>query len=123
MGQWPESYRDLVCAAVQEFVTGQGPDKAGLKPLAQAFQALPVYADMGGALLLKPNGEVLTVHTNQAWDARAEAAIERDPFWINVAYSRCWVQFPSLRDALIAAGYDPVNAPQQYLPISNGPTL
>lgn len=52
-------------------------DNEDLPVLARAFGALPVYADIGGALLIRPSGEVLFVHSNQAWDAAAEVEVTK----------------------------------------------
>lgn len=69
-----------------------------LPVLARAFNALPVYADIGGALLVRPSGEVLFVHSNQAWDASAVVEVERREKWVGEAYSACARRFPSLRE-------------------------
>jgi hypothetical protein len=71
-----------------------------LPVLARTLGALPVYADIGGALLLRPSGEVLFVHSNQVWDASAEVKVERREEWIGEAYSSCARRFPSLGDAV-----------------------
>jgi hypothetical protein len=67
-----------------------------LPVLALTFNALPVYADIGGALLVRPSGEVLLVHSNQAWDAAAKAEVVSDEKWIGVAFTSCAQRFPSL---------------------------
>jgi len=69
-----------------------------LPVLARAFNALPVYADIGGALLVRPSGEVLLVHSNQVWDAGAKAEVVRDAKWIGEAFSSCARRFPSLQE-------------------------
>jgi hypothetical protein len=71
-----------------------------LPVLARTLKALPVYADIGGALLLRPSGEVLFVHSNQVWDASAEVEIERREKWVGEAYSSCARRFPSLGEAV-----------------------
>ena len=63
------------------------------------FDALPTYADMGAALLVKPNGIVLAVHSNQKWDARATSSIENDIKWKRVAYEKGAERFPNAATA------------------------
>jgi hypothetical protein len=70
-----------------------------LPVLARTFNALPVYADTGGALLVRPSGEVLLVHSNQVWDEDAEAEVVDSDRWVYEAYNACARRFPSLRDA------------------------
>ena len=64
--------------------------------LARALDALPVYADIGGAVLIRPSGEVLCVHTNQAWTEDAEFKVETGPEWIRQAYKACAERYPRL---------------------------
>lgn len=68
--------------------------------LAQAHNALPVYADMGGALLIRSTGEVLLFHSNQEWSATAECSVVVDAMWIAVAYFACEKRYPALRGLL-----------------------
>jgi hypothetical protein len=68
-----------------------------LAVLAEALDALPVYADIGGAILIRPSGEVLLVHSNQAWDATASHEVQSDPYWRRVAFDSCVERFPLLR--------------------------
>lgn len=72
-----------------------------LAVLARKFDALPVYADIGAALLVRCNGEVVHVHSNQVWDENSEWEIEADPEWQRVAYLKGAVQHPIARDALL----------------------
>jgi hypothetical protein len=71
-----------------------------LRVLARTFDALPVYADLGGALLMRPSGEVLFVHSNQLWDGSAEVEVERREEWVGEAYRSCARRFPSLGEAI-----------------------
>jgi hypothetical protein len=67
---------------------------------ARTLNALPVYADIGGALLIKPSGEVLCVHSDQAWNEASQYRAETDPARIDLAYATCAVRFPALRDVI-----------------------
>ena len=92
--------------AVARFLTGPWD---ALKPLAQCFHALPVYADIGGALLIRQDGEVLVVHSNQSWEPKSEREIEaeivKDAKWVQPAYECCWKDHPELRPVLYAMGF------------------
>lgn len=68
--------------------------------LARKFHALPVYADMGGALLIRLNGEVLVVHSNQAWDETSQSEVETNEQWLRVAYLSCARRFPELQQVV-----------------------
>jgi hypothetical protein len=62
---------------------------------ARAHRVLPVYADMGGSLFLKPNGEV--------WSQDSESAnsvlkLEESPHWCLVARLAAAERFPELAD-------------------------
>lgn len=70
--------------------------------LARGLSALPVYADMGGVLLIRPSGEVLVVHSNQEWTENAEYEAVGDPEWISHAYQCCVRLYPKLKDAIAA---------------------
>lgn len=74
--------------------------------LARALDALPVYADVGGALLIKPSGEVLCVHTNQAWTDDVGFKVETGPEWIRRAYKACAERYPRLSNVaeMLSAG-------------------
>ncbi len=58
--------------------------------------ALPVYADMGGALLLRPDGEILCF----PWDSLGEPARESDPGWRITAVVVGTEKYPELRPLL-----------------------
>jgi hypothetical protein len=80
------------------------PGKAGLDTdlvvLARGLGALPVYADMGGVLLVRPSGEVLVVHSDQEWTEKAEYEVVDAPEWITHAYDSCAERYPTLKDAI-----------------------
>jgi hypothetical protein len=99
-------FRDALVRALDTYL--QDPSSLGLTSdlaiLAQAHNALPVYADMGGALLIRSTGEVLLVHSNQEWTASAESSVVTDAQWIAVAYTACEKRFPPLRGLRPSAG-------------------
>jgi hypothetical protein len=71
-----------------------------LPALAKSLRALPVYADMGCALLIRPTGQILSVHSNQAWDEHAAHELVSDPFWVHMALTSCETRFPSLSNVV-----------------------
>lgn len=71
-----------------------------LTVLARGLGALPVHADMGGVLLIRPSGEVVVVHSNQEWTERAECDVVTDPEWISHSYDSCIRHYPKLREAI-----------------------
>ena len=79
------------------------PAAAGLPsevlPLARQLSALPVYVDIGGAILIRPDGTVLEVHSNQSWEGGVESRSltePRDLLLARVAASRTWPTLASL---------------------------
>jgi hypothetical protein len=57
-----------IAELIAAFQAGEAPHD-WQRELARRFGALPLYGDMGGALLLRPDGEVLVVE----WEAEANA--------------------------------------------------
>jgi hypothetical protein len=73
-----------------------------LAVLARTLNALPVYADVGGALLIRPSGEVLEVGSDQSWaSASLDFSVVVDPKWISLAYDKCALRYPSLRHTIM----------------------
>ena len=58
--------------------------------------ALPVYADMGAALLLRPDGEILAF----PWDSLGTPAPESDPVWRLIAVVVGAETYPELQPLL-----------------------
>lgn len=71
-----------------------------LEVLATSFDALPVYADLSAALLVRIDGSVMSVHTNQVWDKDAEWEEINDPSWLRIAYETGAERHPIARDVL-----------------------
>ncbi|MDC3979814.1 hypothetical protein [Polyangium jinanense] len=69
---------------------------ADLVDAAREASALPVYADMGGALLITTEGDVLIVSTNQVWDRNAKWETEADPQWRLLARIAASERYPQL---------------------------
>jgi hypothetical protein len=94
------AFQDALVHALEVYL--QDPSSIGLTSelavLAQAHGALPVYADMGGALLIRRTGEVLSVHSNQEWSAASEWSVVTEALWLNIAYVACERRYPALRE-------------------------
>ena len=71
-----------------------------LAVLARVFDALPVYADIGGALLVRVDGSVMSVHSNQVWDDASEWEKVDDPSWLRIAYEAGAERHPIARNVL-----------------------
>jgi len=90
-------------AAIDSYL--QDPSQLGLTTelasLARHLVALPVYADMGAALLIRPNGDVLEVSTDQSWaDPKPISRVVTDSDTIALAYDKCVMRFPHLRTTI-----------------------
>lgn len=69
--------------------------------LARNLMALPVHADMGAALLIRPNGDVLGVSTDQSWtDSGPISRVVTESDIIALAYDKCVMRFPHLRTTI-----------------------
>jgi hypothetical protein len=99
-------FRDALVRELEVYL--QNPSAIGLTSdleiLARTHSALPVRADMGGALFLRSTGEVLFIHSNQEWTAASECSVVNDAELIAVAYTACENRYPNLRDLLPSAG-------------------
>jgi hypothetical protein len=88
-----------ILAALAEYL--KDPRKVGLDTelavLARGLCALPLYADMGGVLLIRPSGDVLMVNSNEEWTEKAEYEVVTDPQWISRAYDFCARRYPRLQ--------------------------
>jgi hypothetical protein len=95
-------FRDALVHALDTYL--QNPASleltSDLAILARVHTALPVYADIGGALLIRPTGEVLLFHSNQEWTATSESSIVTEARWIAVAYVAGEKRYPALRGLL-----------------------
>jgi hypothetical protein len=92
-----------ILGALAEYL--KDPRKVGLDTelavLARGLCALPVYADMGGVLLIRPSGDVVIVNSNQDWTEKAEYEVVTDPEWISRAYDFCVKRYPKLQRTIV----------------------
>jgi|SRR5882672_3759569 len=68
--------------------------------LARVHSALPVYAHMGGALLISSTGQVLQFDSNKEWTASSNCTVITEDKWISVAFGACEQRYPQLRGLL-----------------------
>jgi hypothetical protein len=96
------AFQDALVHALEVYL--QDPSSIGLTTdlavLARAHGALPVYADLGGALLIRSTGEVLLVHSNQEWTADSEWSVVTEAQSLQIAYLACGRRYPTLREFL-----------------------
>jgi hypothetical protein len=83
-----------ILSLIRAYQSGSAPH-AWQRELACRFEALPVYADLGGALLLRPDGEILVV----AWEDE-EKAVPADQRWTGLGRAAAAEFFPELRTVL-----------------------
>jgi hypothetical protein len=94
-----------IAELIRAYQTGAAPHD-WQRELACRFDALPVYSDLGGALLLRPDGEVLSV----GWDDD-DARPPKSP-WHLIALAGAAEGFPELRGVLPSRPADAVSCPQ-----------
>ena len=96
------AFQEALGRALEEYL--QDPSSIGLTSdlavLALTHVALPVYADLGGALLMRSTGEILLIHSNQKWSAVSEWSVVTNAQLLDVAYSACQRRYPTLREFL-----------------------
>ncbi len=90
-------------ARLAAFLTSEAWDPS-VRALAGRLRALPLYADMGACILLRPSGELLEVGTDQDWSGEVSAsAAELDAEWRPRVLRAGVVKYPELEDVLEAA--------------------
>lgn len=67
---------------------------------AKTLHALPAYADIGAALLIRPQGSVLSISSDQVWSEHSEWETVSDLAWINAAYLSAIQKHPNLKPLL-----------------------
>jgi hypothetical protein len=98
----PELSRRLE-AGLAAFLASDAWDPA-VRALARRLRALPLYADMGACILLRPSGELLEVGTDQDWSGEVSAsAAVLDAGWRTRVLRAGVLKFPALQDAIEGA--------------------
>ena len=94
---WNEHYADFVRALAGDIASGVHATTHIFREVARRTGGLPVYGDIGGCLVLAPDGQVI------GYDLNDEAvAPVTDPSWIRVACITAAEKYPAL------AGLKPV---------------
>jgi hypothetical protein len=68
-----------------DFLADEDPRRADQRGLAAQLHAIPLYADLGACIAIRPNGELISVHSNQDWSKPKEWTPEIEPKWRTVA--------------------------------------
>jgi hypothetical protein len=89
-----ETERQAIRLVLAEWL--EAPHLPDLVPVARKLQALPVYADIGAALLVTLSGEVVAVSTDRPWDANAVASHDVGPEWARLAHLEASRRHPTL---------------------------
>ena len=98
----PEQSRRLE-ARLDVFLTSEAWEPS-VRALAGGLRALPLYADMGACILLRPSGELLEVGTDQDWSGAVSAsAANLDAGWRGRVLRAGALKYPELQDVLEAA--------------------
>jgi hypothetical protein len=87
--------RTLIRSLVERWLAS--PDRTDLTGAVRVSGALPVYSDMGGTLLLRPDGEILFLDNESEDD---EPQIETDFGWRTTAVVVGVEKYPELRPLL-----------------------
>jgi hypothetical protein len=87
--------RALIRSLVERWLAS--PDCTDLTEAVRVSGALPVYSDMGGTLLLRPDGEILFLDNESEHDA---PQIETDFGWRTAAVVVGVEKYPELRSLL-----------------------
>ena len=80
-------------------------------PIATALAALPLDADMGGCIALRPDGELILVHGEQDGSSPTEWTEEIEPEWRIAALAAGSRRYPELADLLPTKGPDDIDCP------------
>jgi hypothetical protein len=90
--------RSLIQALVDRWLASPSPNDLDLVEAVRASGALPIYADMGGTLFLRPDCEILSLDH----DSKDEPQVETDPSWRLTAVVVGTEKYPELRPFLPA---------------------
>jgi hypothetical protein len=90
--EWAELIRQLI----QVIADGNGNSYPWEQNIAQQYNLLPLYGDMGGYLALRSDLEIITIPD----DPRESLHVETDELWRNVALVCGSKRFPQLAELI-----------------------
>jgi hypothetical protein len=96
----PEDLAAKILRWMEELAADTDPRSAHLRRVAVDTQALPLYADMGGCVAIRPDGELISVD----WDKPKDWTRETQPRWRTIALAVGSWKYPALVDLLPARG-------------------
>lgn len=83
--------RKLIESRLADYLNNPDEEPIPIRPIARKHSALPVYRDIGGSLLLSPNGDVLSLsHDDDV------AMLEESQEWKIVALVSAAAKYPEL---------------------------
>ena len=95
-----------IAQLIAEYLSG--PEGAVSHDQVRRANALPVYNDIGGSLLITPEAEILALRHEGADRAQPEV----DPRWRQVAFARAAERFPQLAALLPRRPPDAMDCPR-----------
>ncbi len=109
---FPEHLPAMIAQRLAEFVASADPRLETQRRLAIHLQALPLYADLGACIAIRPSGELISVHSDQDWCAPTEWTHEIESTWRTVALATGSATYPELKALLPARGALDVDCPE-----------
>ena len=100
-----------VTAAVAKYLNRPGNDPAEAIAAARTHGLLPLWNDMGGSLLLRPDGEVLTFGWDTPGKLEPVSNSVQDRQIVHAARGSASAKFPSIRGLAPARDQDAVVCP------------
>jgi hypothetical protein len=90
----------LIEQRIAELLASTDVRSGDYRSIATHHAALPIYADIGGCIALKPTGEWLFFHSNQRWDPPEEVEPMNDNEWRVVALLAAREKYPELAEMI-----------------------
>lgn len=99
----PEQTSAAIRRRLEAYLASTDPALAELRTLAATLQALPLHADAGACIAIRPDGELVSVHANQPWTGPVEWTLDVEPQWRAVALVRGCEAYPELAELLVTS--------------------
>jgi len=91
-----------------DFVDESGPDSlVDLGRVVSKLNALPLMLDMGGALAIRPDGQIISF----CWDKEEDYQVENDRRICNIALFAGSKKYPELKQLIPSKSQDDVECP------------
>ena len=106
----PDHLRHEIQRWLAEYIAATDPRLADHRALAVRLHALPLYADMGGCIAIRPDGDVIFVDIDQDWTDPERSDL--DPDWRTVALAVGSWTYPALATLLPPRGPADIDCPE-----------